>query len=157
MDVLERIRRGYRAIGPGASRDVLAMFHQEQLDPPRWVIDESGHLHATRDVVAEDLFAGGLPSQWEIVGVELRVWDFYQGKNRLVVGGRFRARLRGTWEVMPLPFIHVWSFADDQVRAVFDYFGGVEVRRIEDVRRGGGRGLRILDVLLLRPRAGTLG
>jgi hypothetical protein len=157
MDVLERIKKGYRAIGPGASRDVLAMFHQEQLDPPEWVIDESGHLHATRDVVAEDLFAGGLPWQWEVVGVELRVWEFYQRKNRLVVGGRFRTRLRGTWEIMPLPFIHVWSFADDQVRAVFDYFGGVEVRRIEDVRRDRGRGLRILDVLLLRRGAGALG
>jgi hypothetical protein len=141
MDVLERIRRGYRAIGPGAPRDVLAMFHQEQLDPPKWVIDESGHLHDTRDVVAEDLFAGGLPSQWEVVGVDLRYWDFYQQKCRLVVGGRFRARLRGTWEVMPLPFIHVWSLGDDQVQAVFDYFGGVELRRREDVRPRPRRGL----------------
>ena len=69
----------------------------------------------------------------------------------------FRARLRGTWEVMPLPFIHVWTFADDQVRAVFDYFGGVEVRRLEDARNGGGRVLRVLDVLLLRRRADALG
>jgi hypothetical protein len=140
MDVMERIKRGYRAIGPGASRDVLAMFHQEQLDPPRWVIDESGHLHATRDVVAEDLFAGGLPSQWEVIGVDLRIWDIHPKKSRLVVGGRFRARLRGTWEVIPMPFIHVWSFADNQVQTVFDYFGGVEVRRLDDVRRD-GRGL----------------
>ena len=157
MDVLERIRRGYWAIGPGAPRDVLAMFHQEQLDPPRWVIDESGHLHATRDVVAMDLFAGGLPEQGEVVGVELRVWDVHQKRSTLVVGGRFRARLRGTWEIMPLPFIHVWTFADDQVRAVFDYFGGVEVRRLEDARKRGGWGLRILDVLLLRRRADALG
>jgi hypothetical protein len=154
MDVLERIKRGYRAIGPGAPRDLLAMFHQEQRDPPRWVIDESGHLHATRDVVAMDLFAGGMPEQWEVVGVELRVWDFHQQRGRLVVGGRFRARLRGTWEVMPLPFIHVWSFADDQVKTVFDYFAGVEVRRLEDVRRpGGGLAARLLGALL--PRRGA--
>ena len=25
-----------------------------------------------------DLFAGGLPSHWEIIGVDLRMWDFYQ-------------------------------------------------------------------------------
>ena len=118
------------------------MFHQEQLDPPEWVIDESGHLHDTRDVVADDLFAGGLPSQWEVIGVDLRQWDFYQNKCRLVVGGRFRARLRGTWEVIPLPFIHIWSFGDGQVQAVFDYFGGVELRRREDVRRRPRRGLR---------------
>jgi hypothetical protein len=157
MDVLERIRRGYRAIGPGASRDVLAMFHQEQSDPPRWVIDESGRLHATREVVAEDLFAGGLPSQWEVIGVDLCQWTFYQKKSRLVVGGRFRARLRGTWEVVPMPFIHVWGFADDQVRTVFDYFGGVEVRRLEDVQNGGWRGLRVWLGLRLSRQAGALG
>jgi hypothetical protein len=157
MDVLERIRRGYRAIGPGAPRDVLAMFHQEQRDPPRWVIDDSGRLHDTRDVVAMDLFAGGLPEQWEVVGVDLRVWEFHGEKRRLVVGGRFRTRLRGSWEVMALPFIHVWTFADDQVRSVFDYFGGVEVRRLEDVHRGGRRGMRILGALLPRGRAGTVG
>ena len=37
-----------------------------------------------------------------------------------------------------MPFIHVWSFADDQVSTVFDYFGGVEVRRLEDVRAAAG-------------------
>jgi len=40
MDVLERIKRGYPAIGPGASRDVLAMFHQEQSDAPEWVAED---------------------------------------------------------------------------------------------------------------------
>ena len=55
-----------------------------------------------------------------------------------MVGGRFRARPRGTWEVIPLPFIHIWSVADEQVEAVFDYLGGVEVRRrgAERPRRG---------------------
>jgi len=139
MDVLERIKRGYRAVGPGAPSDVLAMFHQDQDDPPEWVIDESGRLHPSRDVVAMDLFAGGLPSQWEIIGVELRRWDLSEKKSRLVVGGRFRARLRGTWEVMPLPFIHVWSFCDDQVQTVFDYFGGVELKRRVDVCPPHGR------------------
>lgn len=158
MDVLERIRRGYRAIGPGAPREVLAMFHQEQLHPPRWVIDNAGRLHATRGVVAMDLIAGGLPEQWEIVGAELRMWDLYEKKGRLVVGGRFRARVRGSWEIVPLPFIHVWTFTGDQVRDVFDYFAGVEVRRLEDVhpwRRGFLS--RALDALRLRPNPGVLG
>jgi hypothetical protein len=157
MDVVERIRRGYRAIGPGAPRDVLAMFHQEQVDPPEWVIDEGGHLHAPREVVALDLFAGGLPEQWEVIGVELCVWDVHRQRSRLVVSGRFRARLRGTWEIMPLPFIHVWSFVDDQVRGVFDYFGGVEVRRLEDARRHRGVVPRLLDGLLLRHRYDAVG
>jgi len=141
MDVLERIKLGYRAIGHGASRDVLAMFHQEQADPPEWVVDDSLRVTPARDVVAMDLFAGALPSHWEIIGVDLRMWDFYTRKNRLVVGGRFRTRPRGTWEVIPLPFIHIWSVGDgDQVRGVLDYLAGVEVRRRSDVRPR--RGLR---------------
>jgi hypothetical protein len=157
MDVLERIRRGYRAIGPGAPRDVLAMFHQEQADPPHWVIDEGGHLHPTRDVVAMDLFAGGMPAQWEVIGVDLRQWRFYQKKSRLVVGGKFRARLRGTWEVIPVPFIHVWNLTDDQVKAVFDYFAGVEVRRLEDAQHSGWRGLRVWLGLRAWRHAGAFG
>ena len=142
MDVAERIRRGYRAIGPGASRDVLAMFHQEQADAPEWVVEDVGNLGGTtaaRDVVAMDLFAGALPSHWEIIGVDVRMWDFYERHSRLVVAGRFRTRPRGSWEVIPLPFIHIWSVGDDdQVRGVFDYLAGIEVKRRADVpaRRG---------------------
>jgi hypothetical protein len=141
MDVLERIKRGYRAIGPGASRDVLAMFHQEQADPPEWVIDDSSHIIPARDVVAMDLFAGALPSHWEVIGVDLRMWDYYGRKSKLVVGGRFRTRPRGSWEIVPLPFIHIWSVGDDdQVRGVLDYLAGIEVKRRSDVRPR--RGLR---------------
>lgn len=135
MDVLERIKRGYRAIGPGASRDVLAMFHQEQADPPEWVVDDSVSVRPAREVVAMDLFAGALPSHWEVIGVDLRMWDHYMRKSRLVVAGRFRTRPRGSWEIVPLPFIHIWNLgADDQVRGVFDYLAGVEVKRRADVR-----------------------
>ena len=82
-----------------------------------------------------DLFAGALPSHWEVIGVDLRMWDYYSGKCRLVVAGRFRTRPRGTWEVIPLPFIHIWSVGDDdQVRGVFDYLAGIEVKRRADVR-----------------------
>jgi hypothetical protein len=137
MDVLERIRKGYHAIGPGASRDVLAMFHQEQDDAPEWVVDDSGRTMPARDVVATDLFAGMLPAHWEVTGVELRMWDFYQRTCRLVVAGRYRTRPRGTWEVMALPFVHIWSLGDGQVQGVFDYFAGIEVRRrgVERPRR----------------------
>jgi hypothetical protein len=135
MDALERIKRGYRAIGPGAPRDVLAMFHQEQPDPPEWVVDDTMRVVPARAVVATDLFAGALPSHWEVIGVDLRHWDYYAGKSRLVVSGRFRTRPRGTWEIIPLPFIHIWSVdEDDQVRGVFDYLAGIEVRRRSDLR-----------------------
>jgi hypothetical protein len=139
MDVFERIRRGYRAVGPGAPPDVLAMFHQEQDDPPEWVIHDmadTGRVYATRDVVAMDLF-GGLPADWEVTGTEMRLWDFYPRRSRLVVGGRFRTRPRGTWEVLPIPFIHIWTVSGDQVQAVMDYLAGIEVRR-----RGSEQGRR---------------
>ncbi|HET6475622.1 MAG TPA: hypothetical protein VFH93_06030 [Thermoleophilia bacterium] len=141
MDVLERIKKGYRAIGPGASRDVLAMFYQEESDAPEWVIEDVGNggsIHAAREVVALDLFRGGLPSNWEIIGVDVRMWDYYERRSRLVVAGRFRTRPRGTWEVMPLPFIHVWSLWGEEVDGVFDYLAGIEVRRrgTERPRRG---------------------
>jgi hypothetical protein len=140
MDVLERIRRGYRAIGHGASGDVLAMFHQEQPDPPRWVVDDSLKIVATRDVVAMDLFLGLVPPHWEVTGVDVRDWQFSARESRLVVTGRFRARPKGSWDVLRLPFVHVWSVdGHDQVRAVFDYLAGIEVKRLEDVRP---RGLR---------------
>jgi hypothetical protein len=138
MDVLERIKRGYRAIGPGASRDVLAMFHQEEPEAPEWVVDDSIRVIPSRDVVAMDLFAGALPSHWEVIGVDLRMWNYYRQRCRLVVAGRFRTRPRGTWEVVPLPFIHIWSLDDDEVKGVFDYLAGIEVKRRADVpaRRG---------------------
>jgi hypothetical protein len=138
MDVVERIKRGYRAIGPGASRDVLAMFHQEDPDAPDWVVEDvgsGGTVHPAREVVALDLFRGGLPSHWEVIGVDLRLWDYYENRSRLVVAGRFRTRPRGTWEVVHLPFIHIWSFADGEVEAVFDYMAGIEVRRRGPERR----------------------
>lgn len=135
MDALERIKRGYRAIGPGASRDVLAMFHQEQPDPPEWVVDDSIRVVPARAVVAMDLFDGAMPSHWEVTGVDLRRWDFFARKRRLVVSGRFRTRPRGTWEIIPLPFIHIWSVDEDgQVRGVFDYLAGIEVKRRSDLR-----------------------
>jgi hypothetical protein len=131
MDALERIRRGYHAVGPGAPRAVLAMFHQEQGDGPEWVVHDvadSGRVFASRDVVAMDLF-GGLPNEWEITGIDLRVWDFYERRSRLVVGGRLRSRPRGTWEMIPIPFLHVWTVSGDEVVSVFDYLAGIEVRR----------------------------
>lgn len=135
MDVLERIKRGYRAIGPGAPRDVLAMFHQEQPNPTEWVVDDGLRIMPTRGVVAMDLFEGGLPAHWEVIGVDLRQWQFYERKARLVVTGGFRTRPKGTWEVFLLPFIHIWSLGqDDQVRGVFDYLAGIEVKRREDVQ-----------------------
>lgn len=139
MDVLERIRRGYEALGPGAPRAVLAMFHQEEDDAPEWVVRDladTGRIHASRDVIAMDLFAG-LPDHWEITGTDVRMWDLCERRSCLIVGGRFRSRPRGTWEMIAIPFIHIWTFSGDQVVSVFDYFAGIVVERRQavDARR----------------------
>ncbi len=132
MEVRERIRRGYLAVGPGAHRDVLAMFDQVGDEPAAWVVHdaiESGRDHPTRDVVAMDLFAG-IPAHWEVIGVDLRMWRLYDRRQRLVVGGRFRTRPRGSWDVMAVPFVHIWCFAGGRVVRVIDYLAGVELRRL---------------------------
>ena len=49
---------------------------------------------------------------------------------RLVVGGHYRVRVRGTWEMVELPFGHVWSFADGRVKSVHNVLDGFELRRL---------------------------
>ena len=98
-------------------------------------MDDAVRVVPARAVVAMDLFAGALPSHWEVIGVDLRHWDYSTGRRRLVVSGRFRTRPRGTWEIIPLPFIHIWTVGeDDQVRGVLDYLAGIEVKRKSDIR-----------------------
>lgn len=145
MDGQERIRRGYHAIGPGASRDVLAMFHQEQDEPPLWVVHDAAPREPGDpggEVMALSLF-GGVPATFELMGVELSSWELHERRERLVVGGRYRMRPHGSWEVVALPFLHIWSLAGDQVEGVFDYLSGVEVRRrgAERMRLWGAEGL----------------
>lgn len=132
MDTLELIKRGYRALGLGADRDVLAMFDQLGRRPARWVVHDMrlfGRDYPARDVVALDLF-GGMPAQYEVVGVEPRTWQLNRRETRLTVSGRFRVRLRGSWEVLVLPFAHVWYLAGGHVDRVVSLLDGVELRRL---------------------------
>lgn len=131
MDVQERIKRGYRAIGPGIPHDVLAMFHQELAAPPDWVVRDwadSGRLREPQEAVALDLFPAAIDG-FELIGVEVLTWDFYERRDRLVIGGRYRTRMRGSWDVIALPFLHIWNLAGDEVESVTDYLGDLEVLR----------------------------
>lgn len=145
MDVQERIRRGYRGIGLGASRDVLAMFHQEQDEPPEWLVRNVGPRDpdgSRDDILVLNLFSG-VPANYELMGVELHSWEFHERSSRLVVSGRYRMRPRGAWDIVALPFVHIWSLAGDRVEGAFDYISGVEVRRrgAERTRLWGAEGL----------------
>ncbi|MEI6725453.1 MAG: hypothetical protein WCN81_04425 [Actinomycetes bacterium] len=131
MDVLEVIRKGYRALGLGADDDVLAMFDQLGGEPQRWVVRDFGMFGGEEpagEVAAFSLF-GGLPPHFELAAVTVRSWSFDRRHDRLMVGGRYRVRVRGTWEGMELPFSHVWSFADGRVTSVLNVLDGVELRR----------------------------
>jgi hypothetical protein len=131
MDVLELIRRGYRALGLGAADDVLAMFDQLGGEPERWVLRGTGMFGSeepAQEVAALSLF-GGLPPHFELAGVTVRGWTLNRRQTRLMVNGQYRVRVRGTWEGMDLPFSHVWSFADGRVSSVFNVLDGTELQR----------------------------
>jgi hypothetical protein len=159
-DTLEKVRRGYRALGLGAHRDVVAMFEDDGDDAcgavacagPRaggdggWVVFDliDGRPWATRDLVALDLF-GGLPSHWELVGVDVERWEHgpwrrfaglgpaIDGVACLVVGGHYRARPRAPdcrWHVERVPFLHIWRLAGARVESVYSFLDGVEIRRL---------------------------
>ena len=131
MDVQELIKREYRALGLGADGDVLAMFDQLGGEPADWVVYELGAFgrrHPAGDVVAMELF-GGLPSHFELIGVEPRTWSMNRRRTRLTVIGRFRVRPRGSWEVLVLPFTHIWHFPGGRVDRVVSLLDGVELRR----------------------------
>jgi ketosteroid isomerase-like protein len=133
MDLFEPIRRGYHAIGLGADADVLGMLDQDGPDPARWeihVLDvRRGRSRPAGAVAVLDLF-GDLPEQFELVGAQVRSWAPNERHARLVVGGVYRLRLRGTQEAFDLPFTHVWSFAEGRVKDVLSLTEGLELRRL---------------------------
>ncbi len=132
MDLLEPIRRGYHALGLGADEDVRAMLDQSGPEPACWEIHPFGFRRRSRpagEVAALALF-GRLPAQFELTRVRVTTWLPDQRHARLVVGGHFRLRVRGSWETLELPFSHVWSFAGDRVQSVNNVLEGFELRRL---------------------------
>jgi len=156
-ETLEKIRRGYRALGLGAHRDVVAMFEDDgrhgadaygrlELGAVDWeVVDVvDGSHYRPRDLVAMDLF-GGLPPQWDLVGVDVEHWRCspwrrfgglgrrVEGVYCLIVSGHFRARPRAPdcrWHIERVPFIHIWCVVGERVKSVYNYLDGIEVRRL---------------------------
>ena len=136
MDAEELIKRGYRALGLGAEDDVLAMFDQLGGKPAGWVVYEVrafGRPRPANDVVAMELF-GGLPAHFEVIGIEPRTWTANRRGTTLTVMGRYRVRVRGTWEVLALPFTHIWHFPGGRIDKVVNLLDGVELRRLAPSR-----------------------
>jgi ketosteroid isomerase-like protein len=132
MDHLEPIRRRYRAFGLGADEDVRAMLDQSGPEPACWEVHRFSLRRRSRPVgeVAALALFGHLPSQFELVHVLVSTWLPDERHARLVVGGHFRVRVRGTWEAVELPFSHVWSFAGGRVESVHNVLEGFELRRL---------------------------
>jgi hypothetical protein len=133
MDIYETIRRGYHALGFGAEADLRAMLDQGGLGPACWEI-HSLDLRRVRsrpagEVAALDLF-GSLPAQFELVGAQVLSWSPNERYSRLVVGGNYRVRIRGTMDTFELPFSHVWSFANGRVKDVLNLSERFELRRL---------------------------
>ena len=132
MDRFEPIRRGYHAIGLGADENVRAMLDQSGPGSACWEVHRFSLRRRSRpagEVAALALF-GPLPAQFELVNVQVSSWEPDARHSRLVVGGHFRLRVRGTSEAVELPFSHVWSFADDRVQCVLNVLDGFELRRL---------------------------
>lgn len=125
------IRRGYAAFGLGAHHDVLAMFGQADGQAERWQIRslDSTRFHPACEVAAEDLF-GAIPPQYEVIGVQPRHWRLDGRGRRLTVMGHYRTRLRGSWDVLTLPFVHIWSITGGRVEGVLSLLDGIELRRL---------------------------
>jgi ketosteroid isomerase-like protein len=132
MDIFEPIRRGYHALGFGADADVLGMLDQGGPEPACWelhALDFRVRSRPAGEVAALDLFER-LPTQYELVHVQVRTWSPSVRHARLIVGGVYRVRVRGTVEAFDLPFSHVWSFADGRVKDVRSLTEGFELRRL---------------------------
>jgi ketosteroid isomerase-like protein len=128
-ETLRVLREGYRAIGFGAPEAVLRLFDQHVPGrEARWTVREvtSTTRYGTREIVADDLF-GSLPAHWQVIGVE--PMRFESHRDSVVVMGHYKCRPRGSWEVMSVPFAHIWTVACGKIVRVLSYLDGIEIER----------------------------
>jgi hypothetical protein len=129
-DLTELVRNAYRAIGLGVGDAMLRLFGQGEGRSPAWsVVDvTSGQAGRSRPVAADDLF-GSIPPHWEVTRVEpatVRVED-----RHVIVTGHILCRPRGvrSFDLVKVPFAHVWTLEGEEAQRVFSYLDGVELRR----------------------------
>ncbi len=126
----DTLRRGYRAFGVGAGSDLLALFDQDvDGGGAAWDVGGPRSRLATRAgaVAAYDLF--GAEPGWEVVRAEPD--DVAERGDTLVVTGHVFWRPRGGWELVPVPFCHIWTVRGGRPVRVLSYLDGLELRRVE--------------------------
>jgi hypothetical protein len=125
------LRQGYRSFGLGVAPAMLTMLDQDlEGGGAAWEVGGSRTDLASPagEVAAFDLFGGEEPG-WEIVRVEPN--DFTERRDTIVVTGHVYWRPRGGWEVLPVPFCHVWTLRDGRPLSVRSLLDGIELRRVE--------------------------
>ena len=128
---LSLLREAYHAMGFGQAPPVRRLFEGDEPGRRRWrlvdVID-GGRGYPAREHVEHDLLCGSVPPQWEVAGVDV---DRLQHRGeRVVVTGAYRCRLRGGWDVVRVPFAHIWTLRDGEPQRVLSYLDGIELRRV---------------------------
>ncbi len=127
---LAMLREGYRSLGFGAPAAVLRLFDQDAPgDQAHWIVREltSTARYRAREVVADDLL-GSIPPHWQVVHVVPRRWE--GSDERVVVVGHIECRPRGSWDVVSIPFAHIWTVVHGKVVSVLSYLDAIEIERV---------------------------
>ena len=130
MDV-ETLRKGYRSFGLGVPKAMPSMFDQDfEGGGAEWEVGVSrSRLVRRAGTAAYDLF-GGEQQGWEIARVVPN--GFVENDDAIVVTGHVFWRPKGSTEVVPVPFLHVWKLREHRLVQVMSYLEGIELKRVED-------------------------
>jgi hypothetical protein len=128
---IENLREAYEDVGLGVSPALVRLFEPALGD---WCTISStwgNRIGQPQAYPVHDLFAGGIPSHWEVTGAEVRAIKARKRREstKVVVQGVLRSRPPGTWEVWTLPFVHIWTVTRGQATRVLSYLDGIEICR----------------------------
>jgi hypothetical protein len=116
-------------LGPGFAPEVFALFDTGSgVQRREWCLVAFGRrLRCLRasELESDDLFA--LPPTWEITRVVPRHLT-RRRHGRVAVTGLLFCRPRGSWEMMQLPFLHVWTLSRGRASRFENFLDGIDLR-----------------------------
>ncbi len=59
-----------------------------------------------------------------------RRWE--ESEERVVVVGHIDCRPRGSWDVVSIPFAHIWTVVHGKVVSVLSYLDAIEIERVAE-------------------------
>jgi hypothetical protein len=95
-----------------------------------WCVTRGVHSRRCQetDDLPRALFSLAVPPHWEITGFEIR--QFSPRNETILVLGLCRCRPKGSWDVVSVPFLHLWRVRDGRLTGVQSSFDAVELRRV---------------------------